>query len=228
MWQKIKGLISIIILILLFWGFCKFYNSFNFNEFVKSEAKPYTSTFSRDNNEKYNNINSYKIESKNYNDAIFSKKINVEKNTVYRVSCKVKTKDVIQDKEVSSAGAHICIVDTVEKSESIIGTNDNWQEIELLFNSKNRDSVDIGFRLGGYEGECKGEAWFTDFKIESGIVSDSTNWKFVCFVFENINVNIENNGKSQNVNLTMNSSDLKNVEENMSRFATTCRTLSRI
>lgn len=50
-------------------------------------------------------------------------------------------------------GAHICISDTVEKSDNVVGTKD-WTEISFYFNSKNREKVDIGFRLGGFDDLC--------------------------------------------------------------------------
>ena len=41
-------------------------------------------------------------------------------------------------------------------------------KIEMIFNSKDREEVDIGFRLGGYLGNCTGTAWFSDFTFEEG------------------------------------------------------------
>ena len=73
----------------------------------------------------------------------------------------IKTKGVQADKKASSIGAQISISDTVERSVAISGDSD-WQEVEFIFNSKNRDIVDIAFRLGGTGGYAKGEAWFSD------------------------------------------------------------------
>ena len=70
----------------------------------------------------------------------------------------VKTQDIVTTKEVSNAGANISIADTVEKSKSITGTSD-WQKLEFIFNSKNRTSVKLGFRLGGYDDNCITRKW---------------------------------------------------------------------
>ncbi|MCI8352453.1 MAG: hypothetical protein HFJ58_02370 [Clostridia bacterium] len=166
----IGRLIYLIIVICLIWVSNKLYNIYqknNFNDFVRMEYKPYTSEFIRDSEIKYQDKSSYKISSKEENDAMFYKEIKVTPNTPYKVTCMIKTEDVKTIKEISDAGAHISIADTVEKSKSITGTSD-WQKLEFIFNSKNRTSVKLGFRLGGYEDNCTGTVWFSDFKIESG------------------------------------------------------------
>lgn len=166
--ELIRKIAYILIVIILVFIALKLYSSFqkkNFNDFIESEYNPYTSEFTRDNVVKYSENSSYKITSDTANDAMFYKEIKVKQNTPYKVTCMVKTKDVKTQKEVSSAGAHISIADTVEKSKSITGTND-WQKLEFIFNSKKRTSVKVGFRLGGYDDNCTGIAWFSDFTLE--------------------------------------------------------------
>lgn len=218
-----------IIIIILVFVALKLYDRYkinNFNEFVRTEYKPYISEFVRDDQVKYSDKSSYKISSPEENDAMFYKTISVIPNTPYKVTCMVKTENVKTMKEASSAGAHISIANTVEKSKSITGTND-WQKLEFIFNSKNRTSVDLGFRLGGYDDNCTGTAWFSDFTIESGHKNTSTNWNFACFVFENTNVQIENNGATNNIQLSMNMNDISDMRQNMSRFKASCEELSK-
>lgn len=164
---KITYVITLIILIMIAYKLYDRYRINNFNEFIRTEYKPYTSDFLRDDEVKYSKASSYKISSKEENDAMFYKTINVTPNTPYKVTCMVKTEDVKNSKEVSNGGAHISIANTVEKSKSIIGTND-WQKLEFIFNAKDRTSVDLGFRLGGYDDNCTGTAWFSDFTLEAG------------------------------------------------------------
>lgn len=156
---------------------------------------------------------------------MFYKQIDVTPNTPYRVTCMVKTEDVKTKKEISNAGANISIANTVEKSKSITGTND-WQELEFIFNSKNRTSVDVGFRLGGYDDNCTGTAWFSNFKIESGAQKNDTNWNFACFVFQHTNVQIEKGGRINNISLNMSTEDVAEMRQNMSRFKNSCEELS--
>lgn len=220
----IGKVIYLIILICLIWVLCEIYNKYqvnNFNDFIRTEYKPYTSEFVRDNEVKYGDKNSYKISSKEENDAMFYKEIKVTPNIPYKVTCMVKTEDVKTTKEVSDSGAHISIADTVEKSKSITGTND-WQKLEFIFNSKNRNIVKLGFRLGGYEDNCIGTAWFSDFKIEVGAGNTDTNWNVACFVITNTKVNINN----KEISLSMSDDEISLMRQNMSRFKSSCEELS--
>lgn len=219
LWSVIKTIILIAFLMFAY----HIYKENNFNDFKKAKADLTISNFKRDSEIKYSDTDSYKIESEEFNDIVFYQKIELKPYTPYRVTCMVKTQDIKTENESFVGGAHISIVDTVETSKSITGTND-WQEIELLFNSKNREQVEIGFRLGGYDDKCTGTAWFSDFKIEEGIKEEDTNWNFACFVFPNIDVTL-NDGTE--VRVTMTPNDIRLMEENIRRFGSSCTTLSR-
>ena len=142
----IINIITCIILTIAIYLAYQFYQTNNFNEFIRSEANLNISEFKRDKEVKYSDMNSYKITSNEFNDAMFSKEIQVEKNTPYKVTCMIKTKGVEADKNASSIGAQISISDTVERSVAISGDSE-WQQVEFIFNSKNREMVDIDFRL---------------------------------------------------------------------------------
>ncbi len=199
----------------------QFYQSNNFNEFIRSEAKLKTSEFKRDKETQYSDMRSYKITSNEFNDAMFSKKVQVEKNTPYKITCMIKTKNVIADKNASSIGAQISISDTVERSVAISGDND-WQKVEFIFNSKNRDSVDIAFRLGGTEGYAKGEAWFSDFKIEEGQKEEDSKWEFACVIFKNTSVTID----EKQINIQVTNTDIADIKNTIERFENSCNQLS--
>ncbi len=187
--HKISYYISLVILIIILYFAYQNYQRNNFNDFIRSEAKLYSSQFIRDDEVKYTAKRSYKINSKDFNDAMFYKKIKVNKNQPYKVTCMVKTSGVQAESENSGIGAQISIEGTTERSVAISGTQ-NWQKIELIFNSKDREEVNIGFRLGGYLGQAKGEAWFSNFTIEEGIADNSNEWKFACFIFKTTDVTI--------------------------------------
>lgn len=150
--SKIKNIISFIIIIAILIAGYKIYKKYNFNEFTKAEYNPGISKFERDNSVKCSEIDSYRIENTDYNDAMFYKTVSVIPNTPYKVTCKIKTENVKTKEENTDGGAHICIAETVEKSNNVVGTT-NWTEVEFYFNSKNRSEVNIGFRLGGFEDE---------------------------------------------------------------------------
>lgn len=218
---KIAYIITIIILCILLVYAYNYYQSNNFNDFVKSEANLYKSQFKRDNTIKYGENRSYEIISPDYNDAMFYKTINVEKNQPYKITCMVKTENVESEDGISGVGAHISIEGSTERSVAIQGTND-WQEIELIFNSKNRETINIGFRLGGNLGQAKGKAWFSDFKLEEGTLENNSDWKFACFIFKNTDVNLNGN----EIKLEVTNNDIRDIKDTVGRFENSCYTLS--
>ena len=213
--------ITFIALIILF----NVYKENYFGDFSRAEYNRGISEFKRDSNVKLGSHNSYRIVSNKYNDAVYSKKVEVKPNTPYRVSCKIKTKDVVTEKEISNAGAGICIVDTTECSSTLIGTND-WTEVEFMFDSKARTEVEIGFRLGSYADNCKGTAWFTDLKLEMGAQERDSHWKMVCFIFDSIDVEIKKDGKPYQMQETMTNYDITRIKDNMSRAKDSFKLLS--
>ena len=219
---KITYWITVIILLVLLYYAYQYYQTNNFNNFVRSEANLYTSEFKRDDKVKYNNKKSYSIESKEFNDAMFYETVKVEKNQPYKVTCMVKTEDVEAEEGISGVGAHISIEGSTERSVAIQGTTD-WQKIELIFNSKDREEINIGFRLGGNLGEAKGKAWFSEFTLEEGIPENNSNWEFACFIFKTTSVNIDN----KQINLSVTENDVKDIEDTITRFENSCYTMSQ-
>ena len=69
--NKVIDLIIFLILIVVLYFAYKYYQKNNFNEFVRSETNPYTSKFVRDDEQKYSERASYKIQSNEFNDAMF-------------------------------------------------------------------------------------------------------------------------------------------------------------
>ena len=184
------------------------YNKYNYNNFIKSVREREKTEFVRDQEIKCSNMDSYKRENLDYNDAMFYETISVAPNTPYKVTCKIKVENVINENNTKSGGAHISIAGTTERSITLTGTKD-WQEVTFLFNSKDRKEVDISFRLGGYEERSKGSAWFSDFKVEEGVANKDKNWKFVCFIFPEIDVDVEVKAKQQQVSLKMSKIDIQ-------------------
>lgn len=218
---KIFNFIFIIIICVVLYYCFQIYKQNDFNGFIKAEVNSGISKFTKDSKVKYGKNSSFKIESDEYNDAIFYKKIEVEPNMPYKLSCMVKTENVENEDKKSNSGAQISIANTVECSKSIIGTSD-WQKLEFIFDSKNRNEIEIGFRLGGNASNCKGTAWFSDFKLEIGKKDNSSNWNIACFIMENVDVNIDN----QNIKLSMSKSDINSMKDNMERFKKSANILS--
>lgn len=219
--NSISSYIFMGIMIIIIYMLFGIYKSHYFNGFIKAETTVGISEFRRDDNVKYSDMDSYKIQSPVQNDAAFYKEVQVEPHTPYRLTCMVKTENVIPDKTNTDGGACISIIEQPEISKSITGTKD-WQKLELMFNSKNRTSIRIGFRLGGNSGTAQGIAWFSDFKLEKGIASKDSNWNAVCFIFENIDVEI--NGEK--MNFSMSTSEIEAVKNDMQNFKRSCERMS--
>ena len=168
---------------------------------------------------------SYRIINKEYTDAMFYKNIKVKPNTSYKVTCMVKTQNVSNALQNSDAGAHISINGTLEKSNNVVGTN-GWTKLELIFNSKNRENVEIGFRLGGYESNSKGTAWFSDITMESGVADIGENWKFLCLVFDSTDVNLNINGETKNIKVSLTNNDINDMKLSFERFKSSLGELS--
>lgn len=216
-----SNILFISIIIILIIVVYKFYEKYYFNDYVKAQVNSNGTSFYRDTEIKYSKNRSYCIENKEFNDAVFYKKIDIEPNTPYRVTCMVKTENVENENADELAGACISLVGEAQQSKIVNGTTD-WQEISLLFNSKSNEEIDIGFRLGGMNGNCKGKAWFSDIKVEKGELDRDNEWNVVCFMIDNIDVTLD--GKRYTTSLTREDKAL--IEENLERFKSTCREFS--
>ena len=219
--SKIANIIFTIIVLIVIYILFGLYKTYSFGEFTKAENISGITKFTRDNSVTYTYDYSYKLESNEFNDAMFYKTINVKPNTPYKLTCMVKTENVESEDGKSNSGAQISILNTTECSESINGTND-WQQLEFIFDSKNRETIEIGFRLGGNSSKAKGIAWFSNFKLEEGIKDNSNNWNVACFLIKNIDVEINN----QNLKLSMSANDIDKMKANMDRFKIAAEELS--
>lgn len=222
---SLKTIIYFIVIIIIILIGKSIYSKYNFYDYIKGVREEGKTSFTRDSSVVCSDADSYKIENKDYNDAMFYKEIKVEPNTAYLVTCMVKTDNVINQNDKYIGGAQISINNTTECSEALTGTND-WTELTFMFNSNNRTSLEIGFRLGGYDEYSKGTAWFSDFTIEEGNMDSNTEWNMACFIIENIDVTVNVNGSYRNVNLSMSYEDIKVVREDMKRLQDSIESLS--
>lgn len=220
--KKISNILSNVLTIIIIIVGIFIYRKYDYNFFVKGVEQQGKTIFSRDSEEKYSTTRSYKIENKQENDAMFYKEVNVEKNTPYKVSCMVKTKDVVNSENNIMGGAQICLNGTEEHSEVLYGNND-WTKLEFYFNSKNNNKVEIGFRLGGNLLEASGIAWFSDLQLEKGISTEESTWNFGCFILNNMDVKLEN----EEIKTSFTDKEKMLVTSNMARFQTTIEEMSK-
>lgn len=217
----ISSIVFVIMLVAVIGSVVFIYNRFYFNDFSKAHRIPSKTSFYRDSKVTYNDERSYCIENEDYNDALFFKEISVEKDTPYKITCMIKTENIESDIPETS-GACISLMDTADQTTPLQGTND-WQEVTLLVDSKNSDSLKICFRLGGYDGLSKGKAWFSDIHVEKGFKDVSKDWNVACFLIDNVDVNLD--GIKYNYSLTEEDKSL--LKDNMERFSKTCKEFSK-
>ena len=219
--SKFNLIILIVFMIIVFLVLKSVYTNYFFNDFFKAVGKLNRTKFYRDVEEVFDKQRSFCIDSSDYNDAVFLKDIKVEKNKAYKVTCMVKTENIVTENGKSNAGANICIANTTEKSKSLVGTND-WQKLEFMFDSKNREEVSIAFRLGSYDDNAKGKAWFSDFTLEEGVKDTDKTWNALLLIFKNTDVKIDN----ENYKYTMTDEEISLMMQNIERFKNTAQNLS--
>lgn len=94
------------------------------------------------------------------NDVRLCQTIEVEPNSCYRLSCRIKTDGVD-----GGAGANVSIVDSLATSSALLGTAD-WQTVELTgVTGDDQTTLTVAARIGGYGLLSFGEAWFDDFSV---------------------------------------------------------------
>lgn len=219
--NKYKNIISNICIIVIIIVAFFVYRKYDYNFYTKGIAEKGKTKFSRDSNETYSKDRSYKIENEISNDAMFYREISVRPNTPYRVTCMVKTKNVIGNENDPTAGAQICLNGTEEHSDVIQGNTD-WIKLEFMFNSKCNSKVEVGFRLGGILNTAEGTAWFSDLEIEEGASDESNTWNFGVFLIDNASVNIEGSLK----NYTMTTADKSVVGVELQRLKNSIKSIS--
>ena len=64
--------------------------------------------------------------------------------------------------------------------------------------------------------------WFSDFTMEAGVLDDSNNWNFACFIFEDIDVVIDN----KQIKISTTAQDIIDIKDTISRFQTSVRDMS--
>lgn len=97
------------------------------------------------------------------NDARLRQTVRVTENTIYRVSCRIRTKNVGADK----TGANISIEGRLETSRDLKGSITDWEETELYIRTgQGVNSFVLTLGLGGYGNTNTGTASFDDVKME--------------------------------------------------------------
>lgn len=94
-------------------------------------------------------------------DVALYQTISVEPDTVYTISCYVRTEGVL-----NGAGANIALREIIARSEPVLDTED-WQLVSLTGRTApDQKTLTVSCRLGGYSAVSTGDAWFDGFTVE--------------------------------------------------------------
>lgn len=94
-------------------------------------------------------------------DAAVFQSVPVEPDSVYKLSCWIKTLGVEE-----GAGANIALREIIATSDSLYGDND-WTLVTLTGRTGPlQDHLVVSCRVGGYSAVAHGDAWFDDFTVE--------------------------------------------------------------
>ena len=127
--RKTRNTISNIFAIVIIIIAIVIYRKYDFNFYTKGIQERDKTTFSRDADIKYGKERSYKIENRESNDAMFYREVTVRKNTPYRVTCMVRTENVVgNENEVcyvfliftAAARGNGSVTDTFPDSELLV------------------------------------------------------------------------------------------------------------
>ena len=99
--------------------------------------------------------NVVKLTNAELDDAHFTQTVSVQANTIYKLSCYIKTENVS-----GGAGANIALEDRTCYSTPVLGTTD-WTMVELVGKTGSGQSkLKIGCRLGNFSSTSMGIAYF--------------------------------------------------------------------
>ena len=106
---------------------------------------------------------SARIESVSANDIRLYQSIPVEPDSIYRISCWIKTESVSE----SGAGAIVSSLGVFAASDGIKGTRGDFEQAELFGRTgPSQTDLWVAVGLGGYSNESSGVAWFDDVTLE--------------------------------------------------------------
>lgn len=97
------------------------------------------------------------------NDLRLYQTLEVQPNSLYQVTCRVKATCLAKDTaEAGNAGANLSVIDTGVVTEPVLDTQGGWQEITLYLQTQEQTQLQLAVGLGGYASDTEGEAWFDD------------------------------------------------------------------
>ena len=106
--------------------------------------------------------NAARVENFDLNDASFAQTVQVEPNTMYRLSGWIRAEGIGD----AGHGANLSIEGVHAKSDSFRSTNGSWEYVETYgVTGDDQKEITVFARVGGYSGESMGTASFDDLAL---------------------------------------------------------------
>lgn len=160
---------------------------------------------------------SIKITNKKYNVAYVQKTFKVKKNTHYKASVLAKISGYkLAPKYKNNSGVSLGKAHSYDTSERYTGKK--WKRLVYEFDTGNKTKYSLALYNGMFTADCKGSAYFCDFKLEECVSKPSNKWNVMVVCLENINASVMQDGKKQQFKGTLNHEDalyLKKLTENI-------------
>jgi hypothetical protein len=139
----------------------------------------------------YLGTRSVKIDAVEPVDSRFMQVVNVQPNTLYRVSGYIKTENVAHSPQSVDTGATLSLMGTWDQhTRPLLGTND-WTYVSFAFNSGDSTQVTLTCRLGFWSGVTTGTAWFDDVEIAPILPTDPTpSWKILVLIYQRLDATV--------------------------------------
>lgn len=148
------------------------------------DAFDHSAELTWDETEALSGRRSFKIHAPTANDAQWRTTVQLEPNTLYRLSGWIKTEAVEHSAQSVDPGAHLNIFGTWDRSPGIFGTTD-WTYVSLRFRTGESGSVSISARLGFWSGTTAGTAWFDELRITRIAGSEpAPSWKILVLIYD--------------------------------------------
>ncbi len=160
---------------------------------------------------------SVKIENTDFNFSGIEKNFKLKPDTQYIVSVMVKYAgyEGEKDNEKWGKGAHFRVCYPNKSSEKHKQSEncytDEWKKVSLAFNTDSTGDICLRLINGG---NCKGIAWFCDFRLEE--VAETTNqWNILVLIIKSIDADVNVNGENSHYTCSYSDEDIEFLKKNL-------------
>ena len=164
------------------------------------------------------------VKNSDYTMRYVTKDFEVKPNTHYRISCMAKNSGY---KSTGAEGGAKLGVPNAYLPGTSCYSGSSWKRLSFEFDTDaNQTSYTIALWNGIWGADCKGTAYFSDFRLEEYTGKDTDEWNVLVVVFKNISAPVELDGKKFTYKKSLNDADVKYMGGIVKQIYTSLPTLS--